>query len=44
MSEAQIKEELKKLEEEMKVNKISKADFDKKKAELQKKLEMLEES
>lgn len=44
MSEAQIKEELKKLEEELKANKISKADFDKKKAELQKKLEMLEES
>jgi hypothetical protein len=44
MSEAQIKEELKKLEEELKANKISKADYDKKKADLQKKLEMLEES
>lgn len=44
MSEAQIKDELKKLEEEMKANNISKADYDKKKAELQKKLEMLEES
>jgi len=44
MSEAQIKEELKKLEEELKANRLSKADYDKKKAELQKKLEMLEES
>jgi hypothetical protein len=44
MSEAQIKEELKKLEEDLKANKISKADYDKKKADLQKKLEMLEES
>ena len=44
MSEAQIKEELKKLEDELKANKITKADYDKKKADLQKKLEMLEES
>jgi len=44
MSEAQIKEELKKLDEELKANRISRADYDKKKAELQKKLEMLEES
>jgi hypothetical protein len=44
LSEAQIKEELKKLEEDLKAGKISKADYDKKKEELQKKLELLEES
>ena len=44
MSEAKIKEELEKLEEDLKANRLSKADYDKRKAELQKKLEMLEES
>jgi hypothetical protein len=44
MSESEIKVALKNLDEDLKANKITKEEYEKKKADLQKKLELLEES